>query len=88
LTTRLIFFTPEQEVLHMPLANIKVIEGIFTAEQKRQMIEKVTEAMASIEGPKLKEKTYVIIEEVKSGDWGIGGKPITTEHIKHLLASA
>jgi 4-oxalocrotonate tautomerase len=30
--------------------------------------------------------TSVIIEEVKSGDWGIGGNPLTTEDVKALAA--
>lgn len=68
----------------MPLAIIKVIEGVFSPEEKHQMIEKVTEAMASVEGENLREKTYVIIEEVKSGDWAIGGTALTTDAVKHL----
>ena len=68
----------------MPVATIKVVEGVFNADDKRRMIERVSEAMASVEGQALKEKTYVIIEEIKSGDWGIGGKPITTDHVNHL----
>jgi 4-oxalocrotonate tautomerase len=70
----------------MPVVNIKVIEGVFNSDEKRRMIEKVTDAMASVEGEKLKEKTYVILEEIKSGDWAIGGKIITTEHVKHVQA--
>jgi len=34
----------------MPLINVKVIEGVFDASQKRQIVEKLTEAMVSIEG--------------------------------------
>lgn len=68
----------------MPFANIKVIEGVFSKEEKQQMIEKVTEAMISVEGKNLGEKTVVIIEEVKSGDWGIFGKTLTTQEVKNL----
>lgn len=71
----------------MPLATIKVIEGVFSADEKQQMIEKVTEAMASVEGENLREKTYVILEEVRSGDWGIGGKPLTTNVVNQLRGS-
>jgi 4-oxalocrotonate tautomerase len=71
----------------MPLATIKVIEGVFTADEKRRMIEKVSEAMVSIEGEKLREKTVVILEEVKSADWGIGGKTLTSNDVKLLRAS-
>ena len=58
----------------MPLVNIKVIEGVFTREQKQEMIQKVTDTMVSIEGENLRPVTWVMVEEVKSGDWGIAGK--------------
>jgi len=68
----------------MPLANIKVIEGVFTDAEKRLMIEKVTDALVTIEGESLRDKTVVIIEETRSGNWGIGGRALTTEHVKHV----
>ena len=68
----------------MPLATIKVIEGVFSGDEKQRMIEKVTEAMVSVEGENLREKTVVILEEVKSGDWAIGGKTVTTDAVKQL----
>ncbi len=71
----------------MPLATIKVIEGIFTGEEKQRMIEKVSEAMVSVEGENLREKTGVILEEVKSGDWGFGGKTVTSDDVNQLRAS-
>jgi len=73
--------------MNMPLATIKVIEGVFSGDEKQRMIEKVTEAMVSVEGENLREKTVVILEEVKSGDWGIGGKTLTTDDVKHLRTS-
>ena len=68
----------------MPLVNIKVIEGVFTREQKQEMIQKVTDTMVSIEGENLRPVTWVMVEEVKSGDWGIAGKGYTTENVKAL----
>lgn len=56
----------------MPLVNVKVIEGVFTDSQKRSMVEKLTDAMVTIEGENMRGVTWVVIEEVKSGDWGIG----------------
>jgi 4-oxalocrotonate tautomerase len=74
-------------MLSMPLATIKVIEGVFSGHEKQRMIEKVSEAMISVEGEKLREKTVVLLEEVKSGDWGFGGKTIATDAVKELRAS-
>ena len=68
----------------MPLATIKVIEGVFSGDEKQRMIEKVTEAMVAVEGEKLRDYTLVILEEVKSGDWGVGGKTLTTDDVKRL----
>jgi 4-oxalocrotonate tautomerase len=70
----------------MPLVNVKVIEGVFTEAQKRDMVHKLTEAMVSIEGENMRPVTWVVIEEVKSGDWGIAGKPLTTSDVKALAA--
>ena len=71
----------------MPLANIKVIEGVFTDDEKQQMIEKVTDAMVAVEGENIRDKTVVIIEETKSGDWGVGGTPLTTHLVKGLRSA-
>ena len=68
----------------MPLANIKVIEGVFTDDEKRQLISKVTDAMVAVEGENIRDKTVVIVEETKSGDWGVGGTPLTSEHVRSL----
>jgi 4-oxalocrotonate tautomerase len=68
----------------MPLLNVKVIEGVFTEAQKRQMIEKLTETMVSIEGENMRGVTWCVVEEVKSGDWGIGGKALTTSDVRRL----
>jgi 4-oxalocrotonate tautomerase len=68
----------------MPLVQVKLIEGVFSDAQKQEMIRKVTDAMVSIEGETMREVTWVVIEEVKSGSWGIGGKARTTGDIKAM----
>jgi 4-oxalocrotonate tautomerase len=70
----------------MPLVNVKLIEGVFTPAQKQEMIRKLTDTMVLIEGENLRPATVVVLEEVKSGDWGIGGKSLTTEDVKALAA--
>jgi len=72
----------------MPLVNVKVIENVFSDEQKRQMVERLTDAMVSVEGENMRGVTWVLVEEVKSGDWGIGSNALTTEHVKALAAGA
>lgn len=71
----------------MPFVNVKVIEGVFTGEQKREMVASLTEAMVAIEGENMRPVTWVVVEEVKSGDWGIGGQPLTTADVQALAAA-
>jgi 4-oxalocrotonate tautomerase len=65
----------------MPLVNVRLIEGVFNDDEKRQMIEKLTDAMVEIEGENMRQVTWVVIDEVKSGDWGLAGNALTTEHV-------
>ena len=71
----------------MPLINVKLIEDVFTPEQKRQIVEKLTDAMVAIEGESMRPVTWVVVEEVRSGDWGIAGKPLTTQDVRALAAA-
>ena len=68
----------------MPLLTVKMIEGVFTPAQKQDMIRKLTDTMVSIEGENLRPATVVILEEVKSGDWGFGGKTFSTADVKAM----
>jgi len=70
----------------MPLVNVKLIEGVFDDQQKQAIIEKLTDAMVEVEGENMRPVTWVVVEEVKSGDWGIGGQALTTEAV-HALAA-
>jgi 4-oxalocrotonate tautomerase len=72
----------------MPFINVKIIENVFTADQKRQVVERLTDAMVSIEGENMRSVTWVVVEEVASGDWGIGGQPLTTQDVQALAAGA
>ena len=72
----------------MPLINVKLIENVFSPEQKVELIEKLTDTIESV-SPGHRDLTFVVIDETKESDWGIGGKPITAvmvaEHAKKGL---
>ena len=68
----------------MPLIQVRVIKDVFSKDQKRQIISKLTDAMVSIEGEAMRGVTWCVIEEVESGDWGIGGQALTTEDVHAL----
>lgn len=70
----------------MPLIQVKLIEDVFTPEKKREIITRLTETMVDIEGESLRPVTWVVIEEVRSGEWGVGGRPLTTGDVQALAA--
>lgn len=72
----------------MPLVQIKGIGGFLSPEQKSDLIKKVTDAVVSVEGEGLRQVTWVIVEDVPSGSWGVGGEPVTTDLIRSLATSA
>ena len=72
----------------MPLIQVKLIEEVFTLAQKKEMITRITDAMVAIEGENMRGVTWVIIEDVRSGDWGIGGNALTTSDVRALAAGA
>jgi 4-oxalocrotonate tautomerase len=72
----------------MPFINVKLIEDVFTPEEKQQIVETLTDAMVSIEGENMRSVTWVVVEEVKSGDWGIGGQALTTDAVRALAAGS
>lgn len=68
----------------MPLVQIKGVGGFLTLDQKKEMISKVTEAVLSVEGEGLRDVTWVTIEDVQPGAWGVGGKPVTDDDLRRL----
>ncbi len=70
----------------MPLIQVKLINEVFTPAQKKEMIAKLTDAMVTIEGENMRPVTWVIVEDVRSGDWGIGGQALTTDDVRALAA--
>jgi len=58
----------------MPMINVKITPGAST-EQKAQIIEKMTAVLVEVLG-KNPASTQVIIEEVATDNWGIGGKSV------------
>jgi len=68
----------------MPIVDIHLIEGVFDKNQKQEMIRKVTDAMVDIEGETMRGVTWVRLYEVASGEWGMGGRGITTADVKAM----
>ena len=70
----------------MPLVQIKGVAEYLTKDQKRELIKNVTEAVLSVEGEGLRPVTWVIIEDVKENEWGVGGNPVNAEMLRKMAS--
>jgi 4-oxalocrotonate tautomerase len=60
----------------MPFVNVKLVEGVFTTEEKHEMAKALTEVMVRYEGSEaFREVVWVLIEELHTDGWHIGGRP-------------
>jgi 4-oxalocrotonate tautomerase len=72
----------------MPLIQVKVIEGVYTAPQKHAIVERLTDAMVEIAGENMRRLTWCVVEDVASGEWGIGGQTLTADDVRALARGA
>jgi 4-oxalocrotonate tautomerase len=68
----------------MPLIQIRGVGGYLSLEEKQEMIRRVTDAVLSVEGEGLRDVTWVTIEDVEPGAWGVGGKPVTADDLRAM----
>ena len=68
----------------MALVTIDVIKDVFTADQKMQLIEKVTEAMLAVEGESMRDVTWVKLNEIEH--WAVGGQLLTAAAVHAEMA--
>ena len=61
----------------MPFVNVKVVEGVFSATQKQDIVRKVTDAMVEIEGENMRPVTWVS---------GRGGRQRRLGHWRNTVA--
>lgn len=66
----------------MPFIEVKIIEGVLPDDKKAELIAALTEAVARVGGEGLRPMTRCMIQEIRSGWWGAGGKSLTTEDAK------
>lgn len=64
----------------MPYVNIKITDEQVTAEEKRQLIAGTTKLLADVLG-KNPQTTVVVIDEVNTDNWGIGGESVTARRL-------
>jgi 4-oxalocrotonate tautomerase len=59
----------------MPYVNVRITRGA-TSEQKERIVQGVTQLLVDVLG-KNPQTTFVIIDEVDTDNWGIGGETVT-----------
>jgi 4-oxalocrotonate tautomerase len=65
----------------MPYVNIRITKGGVTAEKKAEVIAGVTKLLQDVLG-KNPQTTFVVIDEVDTDNWGIGGETVTSRRKK------
>ena len=65
----------------MQFVEVKSIRGVFSTEEKTQMIEEITSVYARMKGDEFAAGTWVVINEIDDGNWGEGGSVLKAEHV-------
>jgi 4-oxalocrotonate tautomerase len=71
----------------MPFIDVKVMENVLTDDQKQAIAEGFTDVFSRIVGEPARQVTWVVIQDVTSGQWTMGGQPVTTEGVRQLLSA-
>ncbi len=70
----------------MPLIQVKVFKDELSADQSKNLIGKITDVVAEVTSKNLRDVTWVIIEDVKDGHWGVGGNALGLDDVKQIMA--
>jgi 4-oxalocrotonate tautomerase len=73
------------EEKNMPLVEVKVFKDELTAEQAQALIQRITDAVAEVTSPKLRPVTWVVIQEIKDRNWGVGGEALALVEVKRMV---
>ncbi len=71
----------------MPLIEVKVFKDELTDTQSQELIAKITDAVTATTSEKLRDVTWVVINEVNDGQWGVGGQALGLSDVKKMMAS-
>ena len=71
----------------MPFIAIKVFEEEFDQQERQRLIAAVTDAVVGFTGERIRPHTWVVLEEVRSGSWGIGGRALGLPDVRALQAA-
>jgi 4-oxalocrotonate tautomerase len=72
----------------MPIIDVKVMEKVLSPAEKQAIAAGITEVFAATVGEAARPVTWVVIQDVTSGQWTMGGDPVTTDGVRELLGRA
>lgn len=72
----------------MPIITVKIFENELTPAQTAELIHDITEATIPYVGEVLRGNTWVLVEAIKSGAWGIGGKAFGLADLREIQQGA
>lgn len=75
----------------MPFVNVQTIKGIMTAEQKSELLRRMTDLLVEIEGqgdPQFRQSVWIRIDEHDPEQWSLGGVQPTAAMIAAKFAAA
>jgi 4-oxalocrotonate tautomerase len=72
----------------MPIIDVKVMEGVLSTDQKQKIARGFTDVCADAIGEPARGVTWVVIQDVASGEWTMGGEPVTTKGVREMLRGA
>jgi 4-oxalocrotonate tautomerase len=70
----------------MPLIEVKVFEDELKPEQTKDLIRRITDAVTTVTSEKLRDVTWVIVNEVKSDHWGVGGNALGLKDVRKIIS--
>lgn len=70
----------------MPHITVKVFKDELSEEQSSALIKNITDVVLDVTSEKLRDATWVVIEEVKDGQWGVAGRALSLDDVKAMIA--
>ena len=71
----------------MALIHVQIAQGLFTAQQKQDIVERLTDVIVEIEGEGMRRFTWCLIDEVPAGQWGVGGEILSADDVRALAGA-
>lgn len=70
----------------MSIITVKLIDGTLSPEQKQRLAKNLTDALVAIEGEAMRPVTCCIVEDIRDGQWSIGGQPLRRKDVREITS--